>query len=42
MSRFEIFVVVWPIIVAAMAAGFAFFLGWLDDRAERRRQHAAE
>jgi hypothetical protein len=42
MSRFEIFVVVWPIIVAALSAGFAFLLGWLEDRAERRRGHAAE
>jgi len=42
MSGFEIFVLAWPIIVAALAAGFAFFLGWLEDRTERRRQHAAE
>jgi hypothetical protein len=42
MSRFEIFVVVWPAIVAAWVLGFGFLLGWLDDRTERRRQHAAE
>ncbi len=42
MSRFEIFAVAWPAIVAALAAGFAFFLGWLEDRTERRRQRAAE
>ena len=41
MSRFEIFVVVWPPIVAALVVGFGFLLGWLDDRAERR-QHAAQ
>jgi hypothetical protein len=44
MSRFEIFAVAWPAIVAALAVGFAFFLGWLEDRREQRerRQHAAE
>jgi len=42
MSRFEIFAVTWPAIVAALAAGFAFLLGWLEDRSERRRRHAAE
>jgi hypothetical protein len=40
--QFGIFAMVWPLIVAALAAGFAFFLGWLEDRAERRREHAAE
>ena len=44
MSPFEIFAFTWPVVVAAMAVGFAYFLGWLDDRAERReaRRHAAE
>jgi hypothetical protein len=42
MSRFEIFALAWPAIVAALAVGFAFLLGWLEDRTERRRQHAAE
>ena len=42
MSRFEIFVVAWPAIVAALVIGFGFLLGWLEDRTERRRQHAAE
>jgi hypothetical protein len=44
MSRFEVFAVVWPMVVAALVAGFAFLLGWLEDRTERRtrRQPAAE
>jgi hypothetical protein len=44
MTRFEIFALAWPAVVTALVIGFAFFLGWLEDRAERRegRQHAAE
>lgn len=43
MSRFEVFAVIWPMIVAALVAGFAFLFGWLDDRRERRtRQPAAK
>jgi hypothetical protein len=44
MSHFEIFALAWPGIVAALVVGFAFLLGWLEDRAEQRarRQHAAE
>jgi len=44
MTRFEIFAVAWPAIVAAGVIGFAFLLGWLEDRSERRahRRHAAE
>ncbi len=43
MSGNEIFALAWLIIASALIAGFAFFLGWLDDRAEKRRvHHAAE
>jgi hypothetical protein len=41
MSWFEIFALAWPAVVAALVIGFAFFLGWLDDRAERRKAHRA-
>jgi hypothetical protein len=37
MTKFEIFALLWPAVVAALVIGFAYFLGWLDDRAERRK-----
>jgi hypothetical protein len=33
----------WLVFATGLIAGFAFFLGWLEDRAERRKaRHAAE
>ena len=33
----------WLAFATGLIAGFAFLLGWLDDRAERRKaRHAAE
>ena len=34
MSIFEIFALVWIPVAVAIVIGFAFFLGWLEDRAE--------
>ena len=43
MTAFEIFAVAWIPIAVAIVIGFVFSLGWLEDRAERRRaRHAAE
>jgi hypothetical protein len=41
MSTFQILTLVWIPVAAALILGFAFFLGWLDDRAEKRRAHHA-
>jgi hypothetical protein len=33
----------WLVFATGLIAGFAFFLGWLEDRAEKRKaRHAAE
>jgi hypothetical protein len=43
MTAFEIFAVAWIPAAVAIVIGFVFSLGWLEDRAERRRaRHAAE
>ena len=43
MSTFAILAIAWIPVAAALAVGFAYFLGWLEDRAERRKaRHAAE
>ena len=39
MSRFEIFALAWLVAASTLVVGFAFFLGWLDDRALRRKAH---
>jgi len=41
MSENEIFALAWLVIASALIAGVGFFLGWLDDRAEKRRAHHA-
>jgi hypothetical protein len=41
MSLFEIFALAWIPIAVAIVLGFAFLLGWLEDRAERRKAHHA-
>lgn len=41
MTAFEIFAIAWIPVAVAIVIGFAFFLGWLDDRAERRKAHHA-
>jgi hypothetical protein len=43
MSTFAFLAIGWIPVAIAIVIGFAFFLGWVEDRAERRRaQHAAE
>ena len=43
MSTFAILAIAWIPVAVAIIIGFAFFLGWLDDRAEARKaRHAAE
>lgn len=43
MTAFEIFAVAWIPVAVAIVIGFVFSLGWLEDRAERRKaRHAAE
>jgi len=43
MSAFDILALVWIPVAVAIVIGFAFLLGWLDDRAAARRtRHAAE
>ncbi len=43
MSTFAILAIAWIPAAVAIIIGFAFFLGWLDDRAEARKaRHAAE
>lgn len=37
MTTPEILSIVWIGGVAALVVGFAFFVTWLDDRAERRK-----
>jgi hypothetical protein len=41
MTAFEIFAIAWIPVAVAIVIGFAFFLGWLEDRAEKRRAHHA-
>lgn len=41
MTAFEIFAVAWIPVAVAIVIGFAFSLGWLEDRAERRKAHRA-
>jgi hypothetical protein len=41
MSGFAIFAILWIPFSCALVAGFAFFLGWLEDRAERRKTDRA-
>ena len=43
MTTFEIFALAWIPVAVAIIIGFAFSLGWLEDRAEKRKtRHAAE
>lgn len=43
MNTFAIVAIAWIPVAVAIVIGFGFFLGWLDDRAERRKaRHAAE
>jgi hypothetical protein len=43
MNTFEIIALVWIPVAVAIVISFAFLLGWLEDRAERRKlHHAAE
>ena len=37
MSALEIFAIAWIPISCGLLVGFAFLLGWLEDRAERWR-----
>jgi hypothetical protein len=41
MSTFAIIAIAWIPTAVAIVIGFGFFLGWLDDRAERRKAHHA-
>jgi len=43
MSQNEILALLWLVFATGLIAGFALFVGWLEDRAERRKaRHAAE
>ena len=43
MSQNEIFALLWLVFATSLIAAFAFSLGWLEDRTERRKaRHAAE
>jgi hypothetical protein len=43
MNQNVVLALLWLIFATSLIGGFAFFLGWLDDRAERRKaRHAAE
>lgn len=43
MSTFAVLAIAWIPVAVAIVIGFGFFLGWLDDRAEKRSaRHAAE
>ena len=37
MNTFAIVALAWIPVAAGLVVGFAFFLGWLEDRSERRR-----
>ena len=41
MSENEILALLWLVFATGLIAGFALFVGWLSDRAERRREHHA-
>lgn len=41
MSQNEILALAWLVFAGGLIGGFAYLLGWLDDRAERRRAHHA-
>ena len=41
MSTFEILSLAWIPVAVGIVLSFAFFLGWLEDRAERRKAHPA-
>jgi len=41
MSAFQILALAWVPVAVATIVGFAFFFGWLDDRAERRKARPA-
>ena len=41
MSENEILALLWLVFATGLIAGFALFVGWLGDRAERRREHHA-
>jgi hypothetical protein len=43
MSQNEILALLWLVFATGLIGGFAFLLGWFEDRAERRKaRHAAE
>ncbi len=43
MSTFQILALAWIPAAVSIVIGFAFLLGWLEDRAEgRKARHAAE
>ena len=43
MSTFAVLAIAWIAVAVAIVIGFGFFLGWLDDRAEKRSsRHVAE
>jgi UDP-N-acetylmuramyl pentapeptide phosphotransferase/UDP-N-acetylglucosamine-1-phosphate transferase len=41
MSTFAILAIAWVPVAVAIVIGVAFLLGWLDDRAEKRKAHHA-
>ena len=41
MSTFAILAIAWIPVAAGLCIAFAFFLGWLEDRAEARKAHHA-
>ena len=41
MSAFAVLVIAWIPVAVAIVIGVGFFVGWMDDRAERRRAHHA-
>ena len=41
MSENAILALLWLVFATGLIAGFALFLGWLDDRALRRKAHRA-